>query len=141
MESLSTEERASLQQAAQQAASHAHAPYSTFCVGAAIMWSNGSVTCGVNVENASYPLGVCAERNAVAAGVLAGHAQAGRIRAVAVWADSEKSLRPCGGCRQVLQEFCSDQAEQLEVFASFGASWERRTLAELLPEAFGPHSL
>jgi len=130
-----------LRKAAQEAAAHAHAPYSSFCVGAAVLWSNGEITCGVNVENASYPLGVCAERHAVAAGVLAGHAAMGPVRAVAIWAQSENSLRPCGGCRQVLQEFCAGQPDQVLLSCSHGDSWEQRNLAELLPEAFGPQSL
>lgn len=130
-----------LQEAAKQAAIHAHAPYSSFRVGAAVLWANGEVTRGVNVENASYPLGVCAERHAVAAGVLAGHAAQGPVRAVAVWAESDQSLRPCGGCRQVLQEFCGGQPQQVLLTCSHGRHWEQHTLAELLPEAFGPHSL
>ncbi len=130
-----------LQQAAKQAAARAHAPYSSFRVGAAVLWSNGEVTRGVNVENASYPLGVCAELHAVAAGVLAGHAAQGPVRAVAVWADSDSSLRPCGGCRQVLQEFCDGRPQQVLLTCSYGSNWEQRNLAELLPEAFGPHSL
>lgn len=127
-----------LRAAAREVAARAHAPYSRFQVGAAVLWSDGAVSLGVNVENASLPLGVCAERHAVAAGVAAGHDQAGPIRAVAVWADSPKALRPCGGCRQVLHEFSDARPEEIVVHCSHGEAWEERTLAELLPEPFGP---
>ena len=71
---------------AEKVARNAYSPYSKFSVGAAILWRGGEVTTGVNVENASYPLTVCAERNAVASGIAQGLRQ---ISAVAVWANSE----------------------------------------------------
>jgi len=130
-----------LQQAAIAVAARAYAPYSEFPVGAAVLWSDGGISLGVNVENASYPLAVCAERNAVAAGVVAGHAAAGPIVAVAISADGKGVLRPCGGCRQVLQEFCGGEADSLLVSCRHGEQWQQRSLAQLLPEAFGPENL
>ncbi len=123
-----------LAERAAAAARHSHSPYSGFAVGAAVRWSDGAVTTGTNVENASYPLTVCAERNAVAAGVGEGRRE---IAEVAVWADVEEVVSPCGGCRQVLVEFAPDPAAVVVHLCGRGA---RRsvTLAELLPQAFRP---
>ncbi len=103
-------------------------------MGAAVLAGDRIFT-GVNVENAAYPLTVCAERNAVAAAVAAGER---RIEAVAVVAGDAEPSPPCGGCRQVLAEL---GPEALVVCESVPG--ERRTwrLPELLPEAFGPASL
>ncbi len=114
------------------ARAHAYAPYSKFKVGAAVR-ANGQIFEGVNVENASYPLSVCAERNAIAAAVLAG---ATRLEAVAVCTDASPPSSPCGGCRQVLREFAADPAAVTVV--AVNPKGERRswTLAELLPDSF-----
>ena len=113
----------------------AYAPYSHFLVGAAVM-AGGEVFAAPNIENASYPLSVCAERNAVAAAVSAGHTS---IEAVAVVGSGKGPTPPCGGCRQVLFEF---GGEELMVIAA-APSGERAvwSLSELLPEAFGPRDL
>lgn len=120
-----------LLRAAAAARRHAHAPYSRFPVGAAVL-AGGRIHAGCNVENSAYPLCVCAERNAVAAAVAAG---ARRIDAVAVVAGERKPGAPCGGCRQVLAEFCS--AEATVVYASAGGARVETTLGALLPQAFG----
>ncbi len=111
---------------------HAYAPYSKFKVGAAVRMSGGDYA-AANVENASYPLGVCAERNAIAAAVAAG---ARELEEVAVCTESSPPSSPCGGCRQVLFEFARD-ATKVKVTA-FNPAGERRswTLAELLPDGF-----
>jgi cytidine deaminase len=117
-------------EAARAARARAYAPYSGFAVGAAVL-AGGRLFTGVNVENASYPLGVCAERNAVASMVAAGER---RIDAVAVVAGGESVATPCGGCRQVLREFSSDTTAVLCVHVD--GRRERFTVAGLLPHAF-----
>ncbi len=119
-----------LVRAAREVRERAHAPYSRFKVGAAVL-AGGRVYTGVNVENAAYPLSVCAERNAVAAAVAAG---ARRIDAVAVVAGGKFPASPCGGCRQVLWEFGdADVPVVSEQPDGRRAAW---TLGELLPAPF-----
>jgi cytidine deaminase len=115
----------------------AYAPYSKFRVGAAVRVS-GAVYDGVNVENASFPLTVCAERNAITAAVCAG----GRaLEAVAVCSDASPPSSPCGGCRQVLLEFAADPAAV--TVTAVNPQGERRswTLAELIPFGFSGREL
>jgi cytidine deaminase len=109
---------------AQAAAAGAYAPYSRFDVGAAALLRDGRVVTGVNVENASYPLGMCAERCTLARAVAEG-ARPGEVEAVAVTAS------PCGGCRQWLLEFGVDRV----VFLHEGEVLVRSP-AELLPDSF-----
>jgi cytidine deaminase len=116
---------------------NAHTPYSGFHVGAAVL-ADDRIFAAVNVENASYPLSVCAERNAVAMAVAAGVGAS--ARAVAVVTDADDPTPPCGGCRQVLFEFGGSGlaviAESAD--ASVRTYW---SLDELLPDAFGPSDL
>lgn len=113
----------------------AYAPYSGFSVGAAIATEAG-VFAGANVENASYPVGLCAERAAAAAAASAG---ARRFDAVAVVADAEEPTPPCGMCRQFLFEFGGpDLTVVLEGRGGARREWR---LGDLLPEAFGPSNL
>jgi cytidine deaminase len=114
----------------------AHVPYSGFHVGAALLNEDGTIRPGVNIENASYPLSVCAERNAVASMVMSGHE---KILAVAVATDADTPTPPCGGCRQVLWEFGdADTPVVAEGANGVRARWR---LGELLPHAFGPDDL
>lgn len=124
-----------LEQRALDARSKAYAPYSKFQVGAAIQ-VNGRIFTGVNVENASYPLAVCAERNAIAAAVMDGKIGKIGLEAVAVATVASPPSAPCGGCRQVLREFAADPAK-VRVTA-INPAGERRswTLAQLLPDSF-----
>jgi len=94
--------------AARKARRKAYAPYSNFHVGAAVLGANGRIYSGCNVENASFGLTCCAERNAVFAMAAAGEK---RIREVLVIGESEEFLPPCGACRQVLAEFAPPQAK------------------------------
>jgi len=127
---MSTIDWQRLFEAAEAARQRAHAPYSRFQVGAAILCDDGSIVSGCNVENASYGLTVCAERNAVGAMVLS----ARRPTAVAIVADSREPTPPCGMCRQVLAEF-GDAA--LPVRSRTPGGLEKQwTLGELLPHAF-----
>jgi cytidine deaminase len=125
----SKEEVERLVAAARAARRRAYAPYSGFHVGAAVL-AGGRIYPGVNVENASYPLSVCAERNAVAAAVRAGRRA---IDAVAVVAGEDEPTPPCGGCRQVLYEFGPEMLVVTETLGGRRASWRLR---ELLPAAF-----
>lgn len=93
---------------AKEAATKAYAPYSKFRVGAAVLADDGTVYTGVNVENRSYGLTICAERNAIAHAVAMGMKS---IKAVAIYSpDSDDPLPPCGACRQVITEFSAPDA-------------------------------
>lgn len=124
-----------LADAAKQASAQAYCPYSRFPVGAALLTDDGTIITGCNVENASYGLTICAERNAVFHAVALGHR---RIVAVAIYTPTPTPSAPCGACRQVLNEFGPD-AEVVSVCD--GPDILRRRLGELLPEAFGPRNL
>lgn len=129
-------EQARLLRAARDAQSHAYAPYSHFAVGAAVLDDQGRIHAGCNVENAAYPQGVCAEAGALSAMVLAGST---KVRALAVVGDGAGLVTPCGGCRQKLREFAAGDTPVLvgdreQLRAQF-------TLAQLLPESFGPENL
>ena len=121
---------------ARQAALKAYAPYSGFSVGCAIEGIDGTVITGVNVENASYGLTICAERHAVGAMVADG---ARRIAAVAVC--TENGVTPCGACRQVLSEFAPDEGN-VPVWIVNGLGDVRETsIFALIPDHFGPQHL
>lgn len=128
---------AALEAAALAAQARAYAPYSKFSVGAAIQM-DGQTFIGANVENASYPLGLCAERAAVIAGVVAG---ARTLEAVAVVASASPPSSPCGACRQVLLEFARDP--NAVTVTAINPRGERRswTLAELIPDGFSGREL
>jgi cytidine deaminase len=110
---------------AEAAASRAYAPYSRFYVGAAVRARDGSVFEGVNVENAAYPLGICAERSALARAVGEGLGP-GDLEAIAITAS------PCGGCRQWLVEFRLERV----VYRRADGELAVATPAELLPDTF-----
>lgn len=124
-------------EAARKASLRAYAPYSDFRVGAAILTENGVLHTGCNVENASYGLAICAERNASAAMALA-DPEDRKIRLVAVASPETAPCFPCGACRQVLREFgCK------EVVVEDGSGGLRRLSFErdILPNSFGPEAL
>ena len=127
---------ARLLEAARAAQRRAHAPYSRFAVGAAVLDELGRVHSGCNVENAAYPLGTCAEAGALSAMVLAGGRKVG---AVVVVGPGPEPVTPCGGCRQRLREF-ADAATPI-VVADGEQVRGRYTLGELLPASFGPENL
>ena len=129
-------DEADLLHRARAARRRAYAPYSHFHVGAAILTAEGEVFDGVNVENASYGLTMCAERVAIGAMVAAG--RRGPVVAVAVVGDGEDALTPCGACRQVIFEF---GPEAVVYGSGDGGRPVRATIRELLPHAFGPGRL
>jgi cytidine deaminase len=112
----------------------AHAPYSGYRVGAAVLTSDGRVFTGCNLENASYGLSVCAERNAIAAAVAAG---CGDFVGLAVVTGSAPPAPPCGACRQVMAEF----GDFSVVLAGLDGDERRTTVLDLLPDAFLPKTL
>ena len=124
---------------------YSYAPYSGFNVAAAVLADSGRIYTGVNVENASYPAGICAECNAVAKAVSCGER---RIRSIAIVSRNTKArdgedsgyTSPCGICRQVLREF-SDPQELKVLMAKNVNDYKEMTLEELLPLSFGPESL
>ena len=127
--------REELKAAATAMLDRAYVPYSHFPVGAALECSDGAVFTGCTVENASYPAGLCAERNAIFHAVAEGHTSFLRI---VVAGRSEDFCVPCGVCRQVMREF----APNLEIICLNAAGEERVfTLPELLPHSFGPEYL
>ena len=121
--------------AARDASRNAYAPYSNFRVGAAILTEGGQIHAGCNVENASYGLAICAERNAAAAMALANPGDR-EIRLVAVFSPDAAPCFPCGACRQVLREFgCK------EVVVEEAAGLRSYPFDEILPYSFGPENL
>ena len=130
-QTLSSEQRDKLVQAARAAMQNAHAPYSQFKVGAALLTADGAIFSGCNVENASYGLTNCAERTAIFSAV----AKSGpnlEINAIVVTNDQNVPCSPCGACRQVIYEFGPNA---MVIFQS-AAGWKESLITELLPEGF-----
>ena len=131
---LTDEIRQKLVRAAQEARQWAYAPYSHYTVGAALLTASGRIYDGVNVENAAYPTGICAERVAVFNAVSEGEREFEAIAVVTVNGGS-----PCGACRQVLAEF---GLETIVLLANAdGQILHETNVAELLPGAFRPQDL
>ena len=127
-----------LLEAARAARGYAHAPYSKFAVGAALMDEQGRIHAGCNIENAAYPQGLCAEAVALGHLVLAGGQ---RITAVAVVGEGKGLVTPCGGCRQKLREFAANSEQVPVLVGDMQTLRARFTLGELLPASFGPEHL
>ena len=120
------------------ASERAYAPYSNFRVGAAILTGSGAIHAGCNVENASYGLSLCAERNATAAMVAAATSEEDRkVWVGAIASPSAAPCFPCGACRQVLHEFGCEEVVVLDP----SGSPQSYPLSALLPRAFGPEDL
>jgi cytidine deaminase len=128
---LATERQEEMLAAARAAFKNAHAPYSNFRVGSAVLTERGAMYSGCNVENASYGLTICAERNAIFAAV-ASEGSGMRITAVAVATERDGPCAPCGACRQVIFEFGPDA---LVLFRGQSGT-EQVEIAKLLPEGF-----
>ena len=122
--------------ATKEAMSKAYVPYSNYPVGALIVTDNGNTYTGCNVENASYPLGNCAEASAIASMVIGGEK---KIKTIYVMTKNDEGGIPCGGCRQRIREF-SDSNTQIMMCSPDGVQ-QRINLSELLPNSFGPEHL
>ncbi len=128
---MSDPDMANLIHEAVEARLQAHAKYSRFSVGSAILSEDGIIFRGCNVENASFGLTLCAERVALTSAITSGHRT---FRAIAIVAD--RLAAPCGACRQVLAEFCSEDFPVHIATAADPTSIETHLLGNLLPERF-----
>lgn len=120
---------------AQEAYKNSYVPYSHYPVGAATLWGSGRIVSGCNVENASYGLTICAERNSIFHAASHGERE---LRAVAIAVPTEAFPSPCGACRQVLREFTQDC---LVILVNGKGQTKTTSLKALLPESFGPEFL
>lgn len=120
---------------------NSYAPYSHFNVSAAALMGSDKIYTGVNVENASYPAGICAERNAIFHAAACGERE---IKAIAIVGGPDYTIKdycaPCGICRQVMREFC-DPKKMHVIIAKSETDYKDMLLNELLPESFGPEML
>ena len=116
-------------EAAKKARKNSYSPYSHFAVGAAVRAADGRIFTGCNIENASYGLTVCAERNAIFAAVKEGVRE---FSALCVTADTEGPCSPCGACRQVMAEFHIP----VIYLTNLNGDWQKTTVEELLPYSF-----
>ncbi len=116
---------------AEEASKNAYVPYSKFPVGACILAESGRVYTGCNFENASYGLTICAERNAVGTAIANGER---KIKAAAIFSPNMQNCTPCGACRQVLDEFKSDDG--LDIITLCDDGIRVHPISELLPEGF-----
>lgn len=125
---------------AKEARLGSYSPYSNFCVGAALLCSDGEIYTGANVENASYGGAICAERVAITGAVAHGKRQFDAIAIVGAvkYREPVDECLPCGFCRQVMAEFCS---ADFPIILTSGGDVKIYTLSELMPHAFSPESL
>ncbi|KAF5860499.1 hypothetical protein ETB97_001449 [Aspergillus alliaceus] len=130
---LTAQELHTLSSKAIAAKAAAYCPYSKFRVGACVLTHSGEYIVGANVENASYPVGTCAERVAFGTAVVAGYHD---FKAVAVATDSSPPASPCGMCRQFMNEFTTPSF-LIYMYDSEG-NYTCKTMRELLPDSFGP---
>jgi cytidine deaminase len=127
---------AELKIAAKEAYEKAYAPYSNFHVGAAAFTTQGTIVQGCNVENASYGLTVCAERNCISQAVINGEQS---FQMIVIYTEQDKLTPPCGACRQVIAEFFEQSAPVIAV--NHKNEQQVWSVAQLLPDAFTPKDL
>jgi cytidine deaminase len=132
MTTVTEDKLAEMRTLAQSVAAHAYVPYSKFRVGAALLYEDGSIFSGCNIENISYGLTICAERSAVSRAISERGATS-RIVAIAVTNLEGQASAPCGACRQILHEFAAPDAV---ITYRGGSGWVTRPFRELLPDAF-----
>lgn len=114
---------------AKDVSQNAYAPYSNFFVGACVLAGSGKTYVGCNVENASYGLAICAERNALANAIANGEKS---ISAIAIYSPNMEKCLPCGACRQVIFEF----GKEIEIITQIKNEYKVHKISELLPEGF-----
>jgi len=137
---VTVKEWAELANSAKSAFSKAYAPYSNFNVGAAALTSDSKIVQGCNVENASYGLTICAERNCIGHGVITNQGnEKVKFIALVIYTAQEKLTPPCGACRQVISEFFPSNA--LVMAVNHLNEQKKWTVAQLLPDAFTPEDL
>ena len=119
-------------QSATEAMNSAYAPYSQFRVGAAVLTSTGEIFAGCNVENASYGLSMCAERNAIANAIIGSGEVTIIVEAIAITNSKNIACSPCGACRQVIWEF----GQNALIIFQGSQGWQTLTIKDLLPEGF-----
>lgn len=136
MKNLSSEQIENLLEQAQKAREMSYSPYSGFAVGAALLCADGSIYRGANIENASYPVGICAERTALFKAVSEGHRN--DLAALALCGGKGEDIvtcTPCGMCRQALSEFCGPEFPII-IMKEKREGFQETTLGDLLPGAF-----
>jgi len=116
---------------AKEASKNAYAKYSNFAVGACVLAESGKVYCGCNVENTSFGLTICAERNAIANAVFNGERS---IKTVAIYSPNMEDCKPCGACRQVIFEFQTQN--EVEIVTQTKNGYKVCKINSLLPEGF-----
>lgn len=121
---------------AKKARERAYVPYSKFRVGAALVTTDGEIYYGCNIENAAYSMCVCAERTAMFKAISEGKKE---FKTMAVVADTDRPVPPCGACRQVMSELCS--GDMTVYLGNLDDKIEETTVANLLPGAFSPEDL
>ena len=121
-----------------KARKNSYSPYSKFAVGAALLCKDGKIFYGANIENASYPLCMCAERNAIYGAYNNGYSK-DDLEALVIIADSDKPVSPCGACRQVINELFPQNGKI--IMANLDGEYIETTIKELLPYAFDEEAL
>lgn len=120
-----------LMQKAKEVSKNAYAKYSNFAVGACVLSDNGKTYCGCNMENSSYGLTICAERNAIANAIANGETS---FSAIAIYSPNQEDCFPCGACRQVIYEFQQDK--EIEIVTESDGNIKVTKINNLLPEGF-----
>lgn len=119
---------------AKVASKNSYSPYSNFPVGACVLYESGKTYCGTNIENASYGLSLCAERNAISTALAQGEKT--KIKAIAIYSPCQPLCMPCGACRQWMSEFCISEKEMKVVFEDKNKEVFVLSLEDLFPYGF-----
>ena len=113
---------------------NSYSPYSNFPVGAAVLYESGKIYTGCNVENASYGLSLCAERNAISSAIACN--EGSKIKAIAIYSPCQTLCMPCGACRQWISEFCLSEEETKIILENNDRNIMLLSLADIFPYGF-----